>query len=80
VWVAEGGAPVTAQPSALPRGRRRPADRERLTRIEVIDLMRRGYVRPLEEPPALHQMARRRKDIADVDYQTENTTTTEEST
>jgi hypothetical protein len=49
---------VTAPP---PRYRRRPPAIPRsLTRAEVLDLMRRGYVRPLEPVPPLHVMARRR--------------------
>lgn len=34
---------------------------DELARLRPIaELMRRGWVRPLEEPPSLHQMAKRR--------------------
>ncbi|MGH3305311.1 MAG: hypothetical protein ACRDOK_27335 [Streptosporangiaceae bacterium] len=53
-------------------------DDDRLTFREVRDLMKRSYTRPLEPVPALHQMARRRRDLPVAGDQDDDTTTTPE--
>jgi hypothetical protein len=67
------GLAMTAQPRAS--SRRPPADR--LTSSEIRGLMRRGYVRPIGEPPSLMQMAKRRTVPAGTDSQAVDNTTTE---